>query len=55
MEEAEELSTRIGVLARTQTGGAFRCFGTANEIKKEFGKGYEVILTTKPVNPAAIS
>lgn len=39
MEEAEALSTKLGIMVR---GGIFRCFGSAQHIKNKFGVGYEV-------------
>lgn len=39
MEEAEALSTKMGILVK---GGIFRCFGSAQHIKNKFGVGYEV-------------
>jgi len=39
MEEAEALSTKLGIMVR---GGIFRCFGTSQHIKNKFGVGYEL-------------
>jgi len=39
MEEAEALSTKMGIMVR---GGIFRCFGTSQHIKNKFGIGYEI-------------
>lgn len=46
MEEAEALSTKLGILVR---GGIFRCFGTSQHVKNKFGVGYELeIKVRKP-------
>lgn len=39
MEEAEALSTKMGIMVR---GGIFRCFGSSQHIKNKFATGYEV-------------
>jgi len=39
MEEAEELSTKMGIMVQ---GGQFTCFGSCQHIKDKFGGGYEV-------------
>ena len=39
MEEAEALSTKLGIMVR---GGIFRCFGTSQHVKSKFGVGYEL-------------
>ena len=39
MEEAEALSTKLGIMVR---GGVFRCMGSSQHIKNKFGVGYEV-------------
>lgn len=39
MEEAEALSTKMGIMVR---GGIFRCFGSAQHIKNKFATGYEL-------------
>ena len=39
MEEAEALSTKLGIMVR---GGIFRCMGSSQHIKNKFGIGYEV-------------
>ena len=39
MEEAEALSTKLGIMVR---GGVFRCMGSSQHIKSKFGVGYEV-------------
>ena len=41
MEEAEALSTKIGIMVR---GGVFRCMGSNQHIKNKFGTGFEVEL-----------
>ena len=38
MEEAEALSTKMGILVK---GSIFKCFGTSQHIKDKFGEGYE--------------
>jgi ATP-binding cassette subfamily A (ABC1) protein 3 len=39
MEEAEALSTKLGIMVR---GGIFRCFGTSQHVKNKYGIGYEL-------------
>jgi ATP-binding cassette subfamily A (ABC1) protein 3 len=39
MEEAEALSTKMGIMVR---GGVFKCFGSSQHIKNKFGTGYEL-------------
>ena len=39
MEEAEALSTKMGIMVR---GGIFRCFGSSQHVKNKYGIGYEV-------------
>jgi len=39
MEEAEALSTKMGIMMR---GGTFRCIGSSQHLKNKFGTGYEV-------------
>ena len=39
MEEAEALSTKMGIMVR---GGIFKCFGSSQHIKNKFGTGYEI-------------
>lgn len=39
MEEAEALSTKMGIMVR---GGIFKCFGSSQHIKNKFGTGFEV-------------
>jgi ABC-type multidrug transport system ATPase subunit len=38
MEEAEEISSKLTVMVK----GAFKCFGTLQDIKKKFGEGFEI-------------
>lgn len=38
MEEAEALSTRLGIMVK----GNFRCLGTPQHIKSKYGEGYEL-------------
>ncbi len=46
MEEAEALSTKMGIMVR---GGVFRCMGSTQHIKNKFGVGYEIeVKTVKP-------
>ena len=46
MEEAEALSTKLGIMVR---GGVFRCMGSSQHIRNKFGYGYEVeIKVVKP-------
>lgn len=48
MEEAEALSTKMGIMVR---GGIFRCFGSSQFVKNKYGVGYEVeIKVQKPNN-----
>ena len=44
MEEAEALSTKLGIMVR---GGIFRCMGSSQHIKSKFGVGYEVEIKVK--------
>ena len=44
MEEAEALSTKMGIMVR---GGVFRCMGSTQHIKNKFGVGYEVEIKVK--------
>ena len=47
MEEAEALSTKMGIMVR---GGIFKCFGSSQHIKNKFGTGYELeIKIKKPI------
>lgn len=39
MEEAEALSTKLGIMVR---GGVFRCMGSSQHIKNKYGVGYEL-------------
>ena len=47
MEEAEALSTKMGIMVR---GGIFRCYGSSQHIKNKFGIGYEVEVKVKKSN-----
>ena len=40
MEEAEALGTKLAI----QVQGKFSCFGTAQHIKKKFGRGFTVMI-----------
>lgn len=44
MEEAEALSTKMGIMVR---GGIFRCFGSSQHIKNKFATGYELEIKIK--------
>lgn len=39
MEEAEALSTKMGIMVR---GGIFRCMGSSQHIKNKYASGYEI-------------
>lgn len=39
MEEAEALSTKMGIMVR---GGIFRCMGSTQHVKNKYGVGYEI-------------
>lgn len=41
MEEAEALSTKMGILVK---GGIFKCFGSSQHIKNKFGTGFVIEL-----------
>lgn len=47
MEEAEALSTKMGIMVR---GGIFRCFGSSQHIKNKYGTGYEIQLKIRKTN-----
>lgn len=51
MEEAEALSTKMGIMAR---GGVFRCFGSSQHIKNKFATGYEIEIKVKKASNAEI-
>jgi ABC-type multidrug transport system ATPase subunit len=42
MEEADVLSDRIGIMAR----GRLQCVGVAQELKRRFGSGYKLSVTS---------
>lgn len=44
MEEAEALSTKMGIMVR---GGIFTCLGSSQHIKNKFGTGYEIEIKVK--------
>lgn len=44
MEEAEALSTKMGIMVR---GGIFKCFGSSQHIKSKFGTGFELEVKIK--------
>ena len=39
MEEAEALSTKMGIMVR---GGILRCMGSSQHVKNKYGMGYEI-------------
>ena len=43
MEEAESLCKKIGILVN----GQFKCLGTSDEIKDQYGYGFEINLQIK--------
>lgn len=45
MEEAEALSTRLGIMVN----GNFKCIGTPQRIKSKFGKGFEIEVKVRNV------
>lgn len=45
MEEAEALSTRLGIMV----SGNFKCIGTPQHIKSKYGKGFEIEVKTKTI------
>lgn len=45
MEEAEALSTRLGIMVN----GNFKCIGTPQHIKSKFGKGFEIEVKVKNI------
>ena len=47
MEEAEALSTKMGIMVR---GGIFRCFGSSQHIKNKFATGYELEIKIRKTN-----
>jgi len=47
MEEAEALSTKMGIMIR---GGIFKCFGSSQHLKNKFGTGYEVEVRIKAIS-----
>ena len=44
MEEAEALSTKMGIMVR---GGIFRCYGSTQHVKNKYGIGYEIEVKIK--------
>jgi ATP-binding cassette subfamily A (ABC1) protein 3 len=46
MEEAEALSTRLGIMVN----GNFKCIGTPQHIKSKYGKGFEIEIKVRPIN-----
>lgn len=45
MEEAEALSTRLGIMV----SGNFKCIGTPQHIKSKYGKGFEIEVKVKNI------
>ena len=50
MEEAESLCKKIGILVN----GQFKCLGKSNEIKDQYGYGFEINLQIKDPNIDAL-
>lgn len=46
MEEVEVLSDRIGIIVH----GSLKCLGTQHKLKKEYGKGFKLVLNLSNVN-----
>ena len=44
MDEAEALSTKMGIMARC---GVFSCFGSSQHIKNKYATGYELEIKIK--------
>lgn len=51
MEEAEALSTKMGIMAR---GGVFKCYGSSQHIKNKFGTGYEIEIKIQKPTPSIL-
>ena len=51
MEEAEALSTKMGIMVR---GGIFRCYGSSQHIKNKFATGYEIEIKVRKPNYAEL-
>ena len=51
MEEAEALSTKMGIMVR---GGIFRCYGSSQHIKNKFATGYEIEIKVRKPNFAEL-
>ena len=45
MEEAEALSTRLGIMVK----GNFKCMGSPQYIKSKYGKGFEIEIKLKTI------
>jgi len=52
MEEAEALSTKMGIMVR---GGIFKCYGSSQHIKNKFGTGYECEIKIKKASMQDLS
>jgi len=52
MEEAEALSTKLGIMVR---GGVFRCMGSSQHIKNKFGVGFEIEVKVKQFEYAELT
>lgn len=50
MEEVEVLSDRIGIIVH----GSLKCLGTQHKLKKEYGKGFKLVLNLTNVSNEAI-
>ena len=52
MEEAEALSTKMGILVK---GGVFKCFGSSQHVKNKFGTGYEIEVKFAELSPSQVT
>ncbi len=51
MEEAEALSTKMGIMVR---GGIFKCLGSSLHIKNKYGTGFEVEIKVRKPNHSVL-
>lgn len=51
MEEAEALSTKMGILVK---GGIFKCFGSSQHIKNKFGTGYVIEIKIRTLDDSEL-
>ena len=51
MEEAEALSTKIGIMVQ----GQFKCYGSAQHLKNKFSNGYELDIKVREPNEAQVN